>query len=98
MSRPPAVCPSEEGSPVEQAFLRHIVEEPEDLVARRAYADWLSEQPGVEAQERGEFIALQCELAGKVRHGGRRRLEQRQAEPTCRVTWPRWLTAPTSGA
>jgi uncharacterized protein (TIGR02996 family) len=64
---------------VEAAFIHHILEEPEDHVARRAFADWLMEQPEDDARERGEFIALQCELAGKVRPAARRPELQRRA-------------------
>ena len=57
---------------MEDAFLGHIAEHPTDLVARRAFADWLMEQPDSARCERGEFIALQMDLAGKIRSPQRR--------------------------
>jgi uncharacterized protein (TIGR02996 family) len=75
---------------VEAAFLRQILENPEDLSARRVFADWLMEQPEPERRDRGEFIALQCELAGKVKPGSRRvAMEDRAGELFARYgeTW-----------
>jgi uncharacterized protein (TIGR02996 family) len=42
------------------AFLRAIREDPDNDVPRLIYADWLDEQ----GDPRGEFIRVQCELAG----------------------------------
>jgi uncharacterized protein (TIGR02996 family) len=66
---------------MQDAFLCQIIENPEDLVTRRAFADWLMEQPDPALQERGEFIALQFALADRVHPGQRRQeMEHRQAE------------------
>jgi uncharacterized protein (TIGR02996 family) len=48
---------------MEQAFLRDILEQPDDDVARLAYADWLLEQDDPASAARGEFIQIQCRLA-----------------------------------
>ena len=48
--------------PSEAAFLSAIDEAPDDLVHRMAYADWLLERGGPDA-ERGELLFVQCELA-----------------------------------
>jgi uncharacterized protein (TIGR02996 family) len=66
---------------VEDAFIRTIAEESDDLLPRRAYADWLMEQSDPAAQEHGEFISLQIELAeGVASRARRRQLRQREAE------------------
>jgi uncharacterized protein (TIGR02996 family) len=66
---------------MQESFLAQICEHPDDLVARRAFADWLSEQPDAALRERGEFIAVQLELgAGRPRPARRRELEERQKE------------------
>src|SRR5262245_13672780 len=39
-----------------------LVENPDDLSAHMAYADWLSEQPDAESQARAEFIRVQLAL------------------------------------
>lgn len=46
--------------PAEAGFLRAIVENPHDDVARLVYADWLDDHG---QEERAEFIRVQCELA-----------------------------------
>src|SRR5438094_631697 len=48
---------------LEVAFLRDIVEHPDDDAPRAAYADWLMEQSDPIRCARGEFIAVQCHLA-----------------------------------
>jgi uncharacterized protein (TIGR02996 family) len=64
-----------------QTFLRQIAEHPEDLAARHAFADWLTEQPDPAAQQRGGFIRVQLELArGGLRGARRQELERRERE------------------
>jgi uncharacterized protein (TIGR02996 family) len=64
-----------------QAFLQEITAHPEDLLARRALADWLMEQSDPAAQDRGEFIAVQLELATGHADGTRRQeLERRERD------------------
>jgi uncharacterized protein (TIGR02996 family) len=75
-------------------FLRDIIDDPDDLATRRAFADWLLEQPAIEDQEQGEFIALLLELAtGHVLGARRRQLEQREREllGRYRAEWERPL-------
>jgi uncharacterized protein (TIGR02996 family) len=48
---------------LEETFREHILAEPDDEVARLAYADWLQEQGGAEREARAEFIRVQCQLA-----------------------------------
>jgi uncharacterized protein (TIGR02996 family) len=50
---------------VETAFLKHITDEPDDVVSRLVFADWLCEQDDLAPRERGEFIRVQHALAGK---------------------------------
>jgi uncharacterized protein (TIGR02996 family) len=59
------------------AFLRAILESPEDDTPRLVYADWLEEQ----GDPRGEFIRVQCLLA-RIREGDpqRRSLQRRERE------------------
>jgi uncharacterized protein (TIGR02996 family) len=61
----------------EKAFLRAIRAHPDDDGPRLVYADWLDER----GDPRGEFIRVQCELAGLPAADPRREhLESRQAE------------------
>src|ERR1044072_5087380 len=43
-----------------EAFLKAIIESPDDAAPRLIFADWLEEHGDT---ERGEFIRLQCALA-----------------------------------
>src|SRR5947209_10977720 len=63
---------------LEQALLRDIREDPEDDTPRLVLADWLMEQPEPERAARGEFIRLQCLLAGGAE--ARRAEDQARAE------------------
>lgn len=66
---------------METAFLKHITDEPDDVVARLVFADWLREQDDPVLNERGEFIHLQHTLAeGNVRLEERKSLVGRQKE------------------
>src|SRR5262245_14998409 len=60
----------------DEAFLRAIVEEPDDDTHRLVYADWLEEHGKA---DRAEFIRVQCELA-RLRHGDARRAELESRE------------------
>jgi uncharacterized protein (TIGR02996 family) len=48
----------------EDAFLRTILEHPDDDMARLVFADWLEER----GDPRGPFIRLQCQRAGLTHH------------------------------
>src|SRR5579872_2277007 len=48
---------------LQSIFLHAILEQPDDEVARLAYADWLMEQDDPAPVARGEFIQVQCRLA-----------------------------------
>jgi uncharacterized protein (TIGR02996 family) len=59
------------------AFLQAILNDPEDDTVRLIYADWLEER----GDPRGEFIRLQCRLAGlPVGHPERAALKRRERE------------------
>src|SRR5262245_16310631 len=50
----------------EAAFLQTILEQPQDDLVRLAYADWLLEQGDPARAARGQFIALQIQLARRA--------------------------------
>ena len=52
----------------EGALLQMILEEPDDDAPRLVYADWLEEH----GDPRGEFIQVQCALAGMSENDDRR--------------------------
>ena len=52
----------------ETAFLQAIAEEPDDDALRLIFADWLDERD----DPRGEFIRVQCELAGLAEDSAKR--------------------------
>ncbi len=61
----------------EGAFLQAILESPDDDLPRLVYADWLTDQ----GNPRGEFIHVQCLLAGMTEDDPRRAmLEVRERE------------------
>src|SRR5688572_15526602 len=71
-----------------EMFLREIADHPDDLVTRRAFADWLSEQPDAALRDRGEFIAAQLELhAGTARGPRAHALSRRERELLARYQW-----------
>ena len=58
-------------------FFQAVLADPDDLIPRLIYADWLDEQ----GDPRGEFIRVQCELADMPETNARRRaLLTRQSE------------------
>jgi uncharacterized protein (TIGR02996 family) len=63
---------------MEEAFLRAIVDNPDDADARLIFADWLEDH----GDPRAEFHRLQVELsrAGMDDRRGRRRLRRRAAD------------------
>jgi uncharacterized protein (TIGR02996 family) len=66
---------------VESAFLKHITDDPDDMVPRLVFADWLHDQHSPDLNERGEFIHLQHALSNsKVRPEDRKRLLARQKD------------------
>ncbi len=52
----------------DDAFLQAIIERPDDDAPRLIYADWLDER----GDPRGEFIRVQCALAGTSECDSRR--------------------------
>lgn len=48
---------------MKQLLLQHILSNPDDDLARLAYADWLQEYGSEDEQAQGEFIALQMRIA-----------------------------------
>jgi uncharacterized protein (TIGR02996 family) len=64
----------------EEDFLQAILENPDDDVPRLIFADWLEEQ----GDPRGEFIRLQCELAGLPEYQPRMNCTILRVRPTVR--------------
>ncbi|MGL4549892.1 MAG: TIGR02996 domain-containing protein, partial [Gemmataceae bacterium] len=62
---------------MESAFLRAIADDPDDLVSRRVYADWLEEQPDAARHERAEFLRLQFARAAGALAARQRELLER---------------------
>jgi uncharacterized protein (TIGR02996 family) len=61
----------------QEAFLKAILEQPDDDAPRLMYADWLEEK----CDPRGEFIRVQCQLAQTAKGApGWKRLRQRERE------------------
>jgi uncharacterized protein (TIGR02996 family) len=62
------------------AFMRAILEAPQDDAPRLVYADWLTDHGDEADRDRAEFIRVQVELARGVGGAKRKRLEARDAE------------------
>jgi uncharacterized protein (TIGR02996 family) len=67
----------------DDAFLRHIIESPDDDTPQLVHADWLDDhgQP-----ERAEFIRVQCELASAGTDHARRVELRAKERSLCGVT------------
>jgi uncharacterized protein (TIGR02996 family) len=67
------------------AFLRAVIEAPDDDTPRLVYADWLDDHGD---PDRADFIRVQCAL-DKMPAGDPRRpaLEQREKEPLGQYGW-----------
>ena len=62
----------------EEAFIREILADPKDDVARQVYADWLEEQADPVASAKAEYLRATVELlglSGKEKQQGRRLLQ-----------------------
>jgi uncharacterized protein (TIGR02996 family) len=68
-------------------FLHALREDPEDRAARLICADWLDERD----DPRGEFLRVQCELAGWVPDLPRRRQLQAREADLLAQHGPKWL-------
>jgi uncharacterized protein (TIGR02996 family) len=79
---------------LEEAFLRDIVEHPDDDAPRLAYADWLMEYGDEARQARGEFIAAQCALARDGARGDDRERWKRRQRGLLRKHRKDWLGEP----
>src|SRR5262249_5730792 len=55
-------CPMTRDARLEAAFLKDVIDRPDDDAPRLAYADWLMERDDPARRARGEFIRLQCEM------------------------------------
>jgi uncharacterized protein (TIGR02996 family) len=75
------------------AFLRAIIENPDDDTPRVIYADWLDEHGDT---ARAEFIRVQIELAGLPIYDRRRPALLRREYELLNDGWPRWA-APLIG-
>src|SRR5262249_8912533 len=65
----------------DHAFLRDIVEHPEDDAPRLVYADWLTDHGNEADRDLAEFIRVQCELERTAPRGAtRERLLARESE------------------
>jgi uncharacterized protein (TIGR02996 family) len=71
----------------EDAFLEAIREDPDDDAVRLIFADWLEER----GDPRGEFIRVQCALAGMPDEDERRKALEARAERLLRQHEPRWV-------
>lgn len=76
---------------LEEAFLRDVVEHPDDDAPRVAYADWLQEQADPLRQARGEFIAAQVAIARVEEHGDHRHALKKRARQLFREHRRLWL-------
>jgi uncharacterized protein (TIGR02996 family) len=76
---------------LEAAFLKDVIERPDDDAPRLAYADWLMEREGPARRDRGEFIRLQCELDRLADDDPRRPDLERQARALLIAHGARWL-------
>lgn len=72
---------------IDDEFIQTIIASPDDDIPRLVYADWLDEQ----ADPRGEFIRIQCELA-KMPEADPRRwdMELRQGRLMRWYGWQWW--------
>lgn len=66
--------------PTFAALLQDVLDHPDDVVPRQILGDFLLDQPDAGDQARGEFIHVQCRLAGMAEDPERPELERRQAE------------------
>jgi uncharacterized protein (TIGR02996 family) len=73
----------------EEAFIRSILADPKDDVARQVYADWLEERGETVATVKAEFLRLTAELA-QMKRKERDRAQQRLRELAGKVD-ARWL-------
>jgi uncharacterized protein (TIGR02996 family) len=74
-------------SPLQQSLEQALVENPDDLAAHSAYADYLSEQ----GDPRGEFIQVQLGLEDSKRSSSERRQLQMREKSLLREHGLRWL-------
>jgi uncharacterized protein (TIGR02996 family) len=81
---------------LEEAFLRDIVEHPDDDAPRLGYADWLMEHGDEARQARGEFIAVQCALARDEGRGDDRERWKRRQRGLLRKHRKDWLAGPNT--
>jgi uncharacterized protein (TIGR02996 family) len=71
-----------------EAFLRAVVEQPDDDVLRLVYADWLDDQGDA---ERAEFIRLQVELARLPEGDAARAAKERREDELLLACGEAWL-------
>ncbi len=79
----------------EDAFLKAIHADPDDVASRLVYADWLEENGGPAELARAEFIRVQIEAEGLKRGKRRTELEKRARELL--AAHPEWTPAVTKG-
>jgi uncharacterized protein (TIGR02996 family) len=78
---------------VEEAFLRDILDNPDDMTPRLIYADWLEEHGPEAARPRAELIRVQCELEDLPEDDPRRDALERRSGQLLRRHAKEW-TAP----
>jgi uncharacterized protein (TIGR02996 family) len=71
----------------ESAFLKALQERPDDEVTRLVYADWLQER----GDPRGEFLRLQCSLAGLTPKDESHARHRARLQELARDIDPGWL-------
>ena len=71
----------------EEEFIREILGNPKDDVARQVYADWLEEQGDPVASAKAEYLRTTVELADRP-------AEEKNWGGSCCAGWPQDWTNP----
>jgi uncharacterized protein (TIGR02996 family) len=74
----------------EDAFLRDILEHPDDDAPRLIFADWLEDHGGPGDADRAELIRIQCRRA-VMQAGPEELVLRRRAEELLRTHWDLWV-------
>ena len=74
-----------------EAFMRAILESPEDDTPRLIYSDWLEEHGGPEDKDKAELIRVQCE-SERLPEGDKRRVAlEKRAKALVKANSKTWL-------
>src|SRR5215471_3698309 len=80
-------APERHAMSLHEAFLRSIIEAPDDDAPRLAYSDWLEEHG---EPDRAEFIRVQCRLAALDEDDPERRELQKREYELLADHWGEW--------